>query len=74
MGLAGAFHAQFLFDRPEPIPDRFSAKRYRCTQCDNEVRIDPTQSLPRCVICKISAWEPLEAAQRPVVVTRVAKR
>jgi hypothetical protein len=71
MGLLGAFHA-FLVDRAEPIPNRVSAGSYRCTECDSEVKVAPDQTLPPCLICKSYSWEPLEAAQEPVVVrTRV---
>jgi hypothetical protein len=71
MGLVGAFHA-FMFDRSEPSPDRVSASVYRCTECDNEVRVDSVRSLPRCLICKSDAWEP-RAAHDPVVVRRLPK-
>jgi hypothetical protein len=69
MGLVAAFGA-FPFDRSEPIPNRVSARTYRCTECDNEVRVDPVQSLPPCLICKTHSWEAIEAAQEPVVTRR----
>jgi hypothetical protein len=73
MGLVGAFHA-FLVDRSEPIPNHVSSGTYRCTECDNEVRTDSTQSLPRCLICKGNAWEPVEATYEPVVMRQVGNR
>jgi hypothetical protein len=73
MGLVGAFHALGV-DREEPDPNRVSARTYRCTECDNDVRVDSDQSPPRCLICKSDAWEPLEAAEDPVVLRRVTKR
>jgi len=69
MGLAGAFHA-WLFDRSEAGADRPAARTYRCTQCDNEVRVDSDQGLPRCLICKSNSWEPRDRAPDPVVVRR----
>jgi hypothetical protein len=74
MGLVGAFNARFYLHRSEPGPDRVSARTYRCTECDNEVRIDPDQGLPPCLICKSNAWERRETAQDPVVVRRAADR
>ena len=73
MGLAGAFHA-FWFDRSERISDYGSPAGYRCTECDNEVRVDGDQALPACLICKRYSWEPLEAAPEPVVLRRVVER
>ena len=65
MGLVGALHAFFVDS--EPSQDHVPARTYRCTECDNEVRVDSDQSPPRC-ICKSNSWKPLEAVQDPVVV------
>ena len=74
MGLVAGFHA-FLFDRPEQIENRVAARTYRCTECDNEVRVDGPQSLPPCLICRTTnAWQPLEAAQDFVAVRRIPGR
>lgn len=73
MGLVGAFHA-LLFDRSEPIPAYAFAGAYRCTECDNEVTVNPDQSPPPCLICKSCSWEPLEVARELVIVRQAAKR
>jgi predicted Zn-ribbon and HTH transcriptional regulator len=73
MGLVGAFHV-FVVDRSEASPDRVSRQAYRCTECDNEVRVDPVQNPPRCLICKSNSWAPLGAGEEPFVVRRAAKR
>lgn len=74
MGLVGAFHAFGVNPRSEASGDRVSARTYRCSECDNEVRVDSDLSPPRCLICKRNSWEPLEAAPDPVVVRWEMKR
>jgi hypothetical protein len=72
MGLVSGIHA-FRADRSEPLPDRDFAMTFRCTECDNEVTVGAGQTVPPCLICKGQAWEPLDAAQHPVV-RRLAER
>jgi hypothetical protein len=73
MGLVSAFHA-FWFHRPERVSNRPSGGTYRCTECDNEVRVHPEQRLPLCVVCKRFSWEPLELAPEPLVEAANAER
>ena len=72
MGLVGALHG-FFFDCSASEPDLGTPATFRCRECDNELRIDPGRSLPACLVCKAHSWEPVEAAEEPLVVRRTTK-